>query len=109
MYITTVDTASFHELKQDQSLNVSFVGFMDNVVRMLKDCQAGKLELSLSIKDSTADIENSNQSNDYLLQFVEIRAFKNLVHLCLPCRSAPLHTVLFYINTMLDAANKKPI
>jgi len=107
MYITTVDSASFHELKQDQSLNVTFVGFMENVVRMLKDCQAGKLELCLSIKDSTAGSENQNPNHDYLLQFVEIRAFKNLVHLCLPCRSAPLHTVLFYINTMLDAAHKK--
>ncbi|KAL7729153.1 hypothetical protein ACLKA6_009618 [Drosophila palustris] len=107
MYITTVDSASFHELKQDQSLNVTFAGFMENVVRMLKDCQAGKLELCLLNKDSTAGSENQNSNHDYLLQFVEIRAFKNLVHLCLPCRSAPLHTVLFYINTMLDAAHKK--
>ncbi|XP_017008783.2 spindle assembly abnormal protein 6 homolog [Drosophila takahashii] len=101
MYITTVDSASFQELKQDQSLNVTFSGFMDNVVRMLKDCQSGKLELHLSGRD-----QNSSAS-DYHLQFVEIRSFKNLVHLSLPCRSAPLNTVLFYINRMLDASHKK--
>jgi len=28
MYITTVDGASFQELKQDQSLNVTFSGFL---------------------------------------------------------------------------------
>lgn len=103
MYITTVDSASFQELKQDQSLNVTFAGFMENVVRMLKDCQAGKLELCLSSRETIAD----QQSHDYLLQFVEIRSFKNLVHLCLPCRSAPLNTVLFYINAALDATHKK--
>jgi len=71
MYITTVDSASFHQLKQDQSLNVTFVGFMENVVRMLKDCQAGKLELHLSKRDCTAGSDNSNsqQNHDYLLQF----------------------------------------
>ncbi|XP_017967648.1 spindle assembly abnormal protein 6 homolog [Drosophila navojoa] len=103
MYITTVDSASFQELKQDQSLNVTFAGFMENVVRMLKDCQAGKLELCLSSREAIAD----QQTHDYLLQFVEIRSFKNLVHLCLPCRSAPLNTVLFYINAALDATHKK--
>ncbi|KAH8408022.1 hypothetical protein KR222_011114 [Zaprionus bogoriensis] len=105
MYITTVDSASFHELKQDQSLNVTFAGFMENVVHMLKDCQAGKLELCLTARESPAAA--GSESHDFHLQFVEIRAFKNLVHLCLPCRSAPLHTVLFYINCMLDAAHKK--
>ncbi|KAH8340655.1 hypothetical protein KR059_003523 [Drosophila kikkawai] len=104
MYITTVDSASFHELKKDQSLNVTFSGFMENVVRMLKDCQAGKLELHLSARDQSL---TSSQSHDYHLQFVEIRSFKNLVHLCLPCRSAPLNTVLFYINLMLDASHTK--
>ncbi|KAH8337655.1 hypothetical protein KR074_003901 [Drosophila pseudoananassae] len=107
MYITTVDSTSFNELKQDQSLNVTFAGFMENVVRMLKDCQSGKLELHLSARDQNASAGNAGQSNDYHLQFVEIRSFKNLVHLCLPCRSAPLNTVLFYINIMLDASNKK--
>ncbi|EDW58377.1 spindle assembly abnormal protein 6 homolog [Drosophila virilis] len=106
MYITTVDSVSFQELKQDQSLNVTFAGFMENVIRMLKDCQAGKLELCLSAKE-TATSTAEHPSHDYHLQFVEIRAFKNLVHLCLPCRSAPLHTVLFYINTTLDVAHKK--
>ncbi|EDW39290.1 GL14013 [Drosophila persimilis] len=99
MYITTVDSTSFHELKQDQSLNVTFAGFMDNVVRMLKDCQLGKLELHLASRDPNG--------SDFQLQFVEIRSFKNLIHLCLPCRSAPLNTVLYYINIMLDASHKK--
>ncbi|XP_017041664.1 spindle assembly abnormal protein 6 homolog [Drosophila ficusphila] len=105
MYITTVDSASFHELKQDQSLNVTFSGFMDNVVRMLKDCQTGKLELHLSARD--LNLSSGRETLDYHLQFVEIRSFKNLVHLSLPCRSAPLNTVLFYINIMLDDSRKK--
>jgi len=105
MYITTVDGASFQELKQDQSLNVTFSGFLDNVVRMLKDCQSGKLELHLSGRDQ--NISSGRETHDYHLQFVEIRSFKNLVHLSLPCRSAPLNTVLFYINKMLDASQKK--
>ncbi|KAH8278455.1 hypothetical protein KR018_003587, partial [Drosophila ironensis] len=107
MYITTVDSSSFQELKQDQALNVTFTGFMENLVRMLKDCQSGKLELHLSARDHNASTGNGTQSHDYHLQFVEIRAFKNLVHLCLPCRSAPLNTVLFYMNLLLDACHKK--
>ncbi|XP_016937450.4 spindle assembly abnormal protein 6 homolog [Drosophila suzukii] len=105
MYIATVDSTSFQELKQDQSLNVTFSGFLDNVVRMLKDCQSGKLELHLSGRDQ--NISSGRETHDYHLQFVEIRSFKNLVHLSLPCRSAPLNTVLFYINKMLDASQKK--
>ncbi|EDW84332.1 uncharacterized protein Dwil_GK13203 [Drosophila willistoni] len=105
MYITTVDTGSFQQLKQDQSLNVTFGGFMDNVVRMLKDCQAGKLELHLNPRDSASS--NDGQVENFYLQFVEVRSFKNLIHLCLPCRSASLNTVLFYINLMLDASYKK--
>ncbi|KAH8362985.1 hypothetical protein KR084_003930 [Drosophila pseudotakahashii] len=105
MYITTVDSASFQELKQDQLLNVTFSGFMDNVVRMLKDCQSGKLELHLSGRDQ--NLSAGRETNDFHLQFVEIRSFKNLVHLSLPCRSAPMNTVLFYINRMLDASHKK--
>lgn len=105
MYITTVDSASFQDLKQDQSLNVSFSGFIDNVVRMLKDCQTGKLELHLTTRDQ--NLSSGREVHDYYLQFVEIRSFKNLVHLSLPCRSAPLNTVLFYINSMLEASHKK--
>ncbi|ALC46528.1 sas-6, partial [Drosophila busckii] len=101
MYIATVDSVSFQELKQDQGLNVTFAGFMENVVRMLKDCHASKLELCLTATDV------AEQQRKFKLQFVEVRPFKNLVHLCLPCRAAPLHTVLFYINSMLDAANKR--
>nr|5AL7_A Chain A, SPINDLE ASSEMBLY ABNORMAL PROTEIN 6 HOMOLOG [Drosophila melanogaster]5AL7_B Chain B, SPINDLE ASSEMBLY ABNORMAL PROTEIN 6 HOMOLOG [Drosophila melanogaster] len=105
MYITTVDSASFQDLKQDQSLNVSFSGFIDNVVRMLKDCQSGKLELHLTTRDQ--NLSSGREVHDYYLQFVEIRSDKNLVHLSLPCRSAPLNTVLFYINSMLEASHKK--
>ncbi|XP_030369663.1 spindle assembly abnormal protein 6 homolog [Scaptodrosophila lebanonensis] len=108
MYLTTVDSARFHELKQDQSLNVTFMGFIDNLVKMLKDCQAGSLELWLSARDAaTSSPHNTSESQEFHLQFVEIRAFKNLVHLYLPCRSAPLNTVLFYMNAMLDAAHRQ--
>ncbi|XP_053947156.1 spindle assembly abnormal protein 6 homolog [Anastrepha ludens] len=99
VYITTLDAGSFNELKHDQSLHVTFSGFIENLARMLQDCRTGKLELALVQKQSnTAD-----ESMDYQLQFVEMRSFKNLIHLCLPSRIAPLNVVLFYMSSRLDA------
>lgn len=113
MYISTVDITSFQELKQDQSLHVTFAGFIENLVHILQDCQAGKLEICLlqmqQQQQDTRDIRlgdsamsSCHQNCNYQLQFVEMRSFKNLVHLCLPCRMAPLNVVLFYMNNILD-------
>lgn len=113
MYITTVDSQSFQELKQDQSLHVTFAGFIENLVHILQDCQAGKLEICLvqmnhqqdprEIRLSDTAISGGGQMNcNFQLQFVEMRPFKNLIHLCLPCRMAPLNVVLFYMNNILD-------
>ncbi|XP_037819451.1 spindle assembly abnormal protein 6 homolog [Lucilia sericata] len=115
MYITTVDSTSFQELKQDQSLHVTFAGFIENLVHILQDCQAGKLEICLvQLQQDTRGIGLSDtvlsagQMNcNYQLQFVEMRPFKNLIHLCLPCRMAPLNVVLFYMNNILDVLQKK--
>lgn len=120
MYLTTVDSASFQELKQEQALNVTFAGFIENLVHILQDCQQGKLEISLvqgsSMGSSQHNLRVNETSNSpissestnhtmqhYQLQFVEIRPFKNLVHLSLPCRLAPLNVVLFYLNNILDS------
>lgn len=111
MYITTVDSTSFQELKQDQSLHVTFAGFIENLIHILQDCQAGKLEICLvqmqqdgrDIRLSDSAMSAAGQMNcNFQLQFVEMRPFKNLIHLCLPCRLAPLNVVLFYMNNILD-------
>ncbi|XP_037952125.1 spindle assembly abnormal protein 6 homolog isoform X1 [Teleopsis dalmanni] len=105
MWLCTIDGSNFHELKQDQSLHVTFSGFIENLVKILQDCQAGKLEICV--------IQMQKQNNDrttnsqYQMQFVEMRSFKNLVHLSLPCVLAPLNVVLFYMNTILDSLQKK--
>ncbi|KAL9899022.1 spindle assembly abnormal 6 isoform 2-T2 [Glossina fuscipes fuscipes] len=77
MYITTVDNASFQELKQEQSLHVTFSGFKENMVQILQDCK------------------------------LEIRPFKNLVHLSLPCQLASLNVILFYMNNILEKLQRK--
>lgn len=108
MYITTVDSASFQELKQDQSLHVTFAGFIENLVHILQDCQARKLEICLvqlpqiDLRSGDPNLNGSSQSPQYQLQFVEMRPFKNLIHLSLPCRIASLSVVLFYMNNILD-------
>uniref|UniRef100_A0A1A9W6N1 Uncharacterized protein n=1 Tax=Glossina brevipalpis TaxID=37001 RepID=A0A1A9W6N1_9MUSC len=102
MYITTVDSASFQELKHEQSLHVTFTGFIENMVQILQDCQLGKLEIFL------VQGNRMNESNAmYKLQFVEIRPFKNLVHLSLPSSLASLNVVLFYMNTIVEKLQKK--
>nr|XP_014092614.1 spindle assembly abnormal protein 6 homolog isoform X1 [Bactrocera oleae] len=103
MYITTVDGCSFNELKQDQSLHVTFAGFIENLARMLQDCRSGKLELALVQKQSNS----ADESIGYQLQFIEMRTFKNLVHLCLPSRIAPLNVVLFYMSSRFDVIQKR--
>ncbi|XP_019894638.1 spindle assembly abnormal protein 6 homolog isoform X2 [Musca domestica] len=110
MYISTVDSNSFQELKQDQSLHVSFSGFVENLIHLLKECHAGNLELNLQEpqKDKCASSSVMNNCGDgYQLQFVERRSFKNLVHLSLPTRKAPVNVVLFYMNNILEAIQKK--
>ncbi|XP_061396377.1 spindle assembly abnormal protein 6 homolog [Musca vetustissima] len=113
MYISTVDSNSFQELKQDQSLHVSFSGFVENLIYLLKECHAGKLELNLiepqkDKRTTTSAINSFSENMDgYQLQFIERRSFKNLVHLSLPTRRAPLNVVLFYMNNTLEALQKK--
>lgn len=108
MYVTTVDSTSFQELKQDQSLHVTFAGFIENLVQILQDCQVRKLEIFLvqlqhgETRSGDPNLNGNLQNPQYQLQFVEMRPFKNLVHLCLPCRVAPLSVVLFYMNNILD-------
>ncbi|XP_055849844.1 spindle assembly abnormal protein 6 homolog [Episyrphus balteatus] len=97
MYISTVDTNSFNELKQDQSLHVSFSGFVENLIKILQDCQRGQLEVDLI----------QNREHAMTLQFYEMRPFKNLVHLCLPIKPAPLNVILFYMNNVLYSLQKK--
>lgn len=107
MYISTVDSNSFLKLKQDQSLNVTFTGFVENLMHLLKESQAGKLvinlvELRSSERASETAVTIGESIETHELQFVESRSFKDLVHLCLPCRTAPVKVVLFYMSNILD-------
>lgn len=97
MYVSTIDMNSFNELKQDQSLHVAFPGFVENLIKILQDCQRLHLEVDL--------IQNREQQMS--LQFYEMRPFKNLVHLCLPIKPAPLNVILFYMNSVLHNLQKK--
>uniref|UniRef100_A0A1I8PNE4 Uncharacterized protein n=2 Tax=Stomoxys calcitrans TaxID=35570 RepID=A0A1I8PNE4_STOCA len=110
MLITTLDSSSFQQLKQDQSLHVSFSGFVENLIYLLKECQSGKLNinlLELQLNDAQITCSDPNEKTKFQLQFVEVRPFKNLIHLSLPCHIAPWNIVLFHLNNILDGMQKK--
>lgn len=100
MYISTIDTNYFTQLKKDQSLHVTFSGFVDNLIKIFNECLQGNLQISLIRSNKGAEIVTGT-NDTYLLQFYEVRAFKNLIHLCLPVKEASLPIVLFYMNQTL--------
>lgn len=92
MLISTIDNVLFGQIKCDQSLNVTFDGFVEHLCKILDSCKRSELHLTLI---------RQMQSTEQVLQFYEKRSFRNLVHLCLPVEEPPLRFILHSINQTL--------
>ncbi|XP_053681902.1 spindle assembly abnormal protein 6 homolog isoform X2 [Sabethes cyaneus] len=92
MFISTIDNNSYEQIRSEQSLHVTFQGFIDHLTKILECCKKEELHMSL-VRDN----------NFYLLQFYEKSPFKNLIHLFLRIEPATTETVLFHINLLLQS------
>ncbi|XP_055541170.1 spindle assembly abnormal protein 6 homolog isoform X1 [Wyeomyia smithii] len=92
MFISTIDNNSYEQIRTEQSLHVTFQGFIDHLTKILECCKKEELHISL--------VQNNNL---YLLQFYEKSSFKNLMHLFLRIEPATTETVLFHINLSLQS------
>lgn len=95
MLVSTIDTQLFEQIKCEQSLNVTFEGFVEHFTKILDACKRSELHLRLA-HGTNASIQTTQQ-----LQFYEKRSFRNLVHLCVPIEEPPVQFVLYYINMAL--------
>jgi len=85
------DTMSYNEIKNEQSLQVNFQGFLDHLITILDSCRKGELFIALV------------QSNvSHVLQFYEKRSLKNLVHLFLRVQEAPPAVTMYHLNMTLN-------
>ncbi|XP_055635525.1 spindle assembly abnormal protein 6 homolog [Toxorhynchites rutilus septentrionalis] len=91
MFISTIDNNSYERIRAEQSLHVTFQGFIDHLTKILECCKKEELYMSL-VNDETIR----------LLQFYEKSSFKNLTHLFLQIQPASTETVLFHINQSLQ-------
>ncbi|XP_052867131.1 spindle assembly abnormal protein 6 homolog [Anopheles cruzii] len=89
--ISTIDNARYEEIRTQQSLHVTFQGFIDHLIKILESCKSGELHIALS-----------NGTSGHVMHLYEKRAFKNLTHLFLPMEFAPTETVLYHINESLQ-------
>lgn len=94
MLVSTIDQSLFEQIKQDQSLNVSFVDFVQHLHKIL-DSVTKRNDLHVTL--SSAPSSNAAQT----LQFYERRSFRNLVHLSLPIEQPSERYVLHYIQQSL--------
>ncbi|XP_055587306.1 spindle assembly abnormal protein 6 homolog [Uranotaenia lowii] len=92
MFISTIDNNSYEQIRAEQSLHVTFQGFIDHLTKILDSCVKEDLHMSL-VKDE----------NLHLLQFYEKSSFKNLTHLFLQIQQSSTETVLFHINLELQS------
>lgn len=92
MFISTIDNNSYEQIRTEQSLHVTFQGFIDHLTKILGCCKKEELHMSL-VRDN----------NSHLLQFYEKSSFKNLMHLFLRIEPATTDTVLFHINLSLQS------
>lgn len=90
MFIATIDNNMYEKIRLEQSLHVTFQGFIDHLTKILDSCKKEELHMSL-MKDDSAQ----------LLQFYEKSSFKNLTHLFLQIEPASTETILFHINLSL--------
>lgn len=87
VYISPIDDASYNKIRQEQSLHVSFAGFIEQLVAILESCRKGDLHAALLL-----------ENNQSILQFHEKRLFRNLIHLYLPISEAPVEAILHHVN-----------
>ncbi|XP_058448955.1 spindle assembly abnormal protein 6 homolog [Malaya genurostris] len=92
MFISTIDNNSYEQIRTEQSLHVTFQGFIDHLTKILESCKKEELHMSI-VKDD----------NIHLLQFYEKSSFKNLTHLFLQIELASTETILFHINLSLQS------
>lgn len=93
MLISTIDNQLFEQIKCEQSLNVTFEGFVEHFTKILDACKRSELHLRL-VRDTQSPAQ---------LQFYEKRSFRNLIHLCVPIEDPPVKFVLYYINMALTS------
>lgn len=93
MFVATIDNSSYEQMRAEQSLHVTFQGFVDHLTKILERCKREELHMSL-VKDD---------DGVHLLQFYEKSSFKNLTHLFLQIQVATTETVLFHINLALQS------
>ncbi|XP_050069762.1 spindle assembly abnormal protein 6 homolog [Anopheles maculipalpis] len=91
MFISTIDNAAYEQIRTEQSLHVTFQGFVDHLIKILDNCKREELHLALVA-----------ESNCHMLQIFEKSSFKNLTHLFLTMENASSETVLFHINQSLQ-------
>lgn len=97
MLISTIDTAAFERIKCEQTLNVTYDGFVEHLTKILDACHRAELHLSL-VGGGGGDGQCCR------LQFYEKHAFRNLIHLAVPIAEPSLAVVLHYINAALATA-----
>ncbi|XP_062540084.1 spindle assembly abnormal protein 6 homolog [Armigeres subalbatus] len=90
MFIATIDNNIYEKIRHEQSLHVTFQGFIDHLTKILDKCKKEELHMSL-VKDDSVQ----------LLQIYEKSSFKNLTHLFLQIEPASTETILFHINQSL--------
>uniref|UniRef100_A0A182QQT1 Uncharacterized protein n=1 Tax=Anopheles farauti TaxID=69004 RepID=A0A182QQT1_9DIPT len=96
MFISTIDNAGYEQIRVEQSLHVSFQGFIDHLIKILDSCKREELHLALVA-------ENGRHS----LQIFEKSSFKNLTHLFLSMDSASTESILFHINQSLQVLQEQ--
>ena len=92
MYISTINVEYFNILKVNQSLHVTFPGFVENLLKFFKECHKGNLQMILIRK----------RDEQLALQFYEAHSFKNLIHLNLPIEEAPVQIINFHLHRIVD-------
>lgn len=98
MLLSTIDQTLFERIKTEQSLNVTFAGFVEHFLKILDAAKRNELQCALLI--------GSNPSSQHL-QFFERRSFRNLIHLALPIQVASEKCVLHYIQQSLLAVQQQ--
>lgn len=88
IYLCTIDNTKFQTFKLEQNLHITFEYFVNHLIKMLEDCRDGRLTIAL--KPFSDDSAN--------LLIFEKGAFKDLLHISLPFKKAPISVILFYVN-----------